>query len=344
MSIEIKNVYLMWVGSEHYPDIAAYVAEAEKLGVSKRLPNGNVAGKMMEPGTVIFIAHDEGNAEACPKCPGLMENPELRKAENRVAIQERRLEQLKADLKKVQAEKKKARAQASAEPKPRVPVPSLVEDEDIKRAKGFVERAEAKLAKLKAEVAATPTAVTDSTGGYVDIDGQTWDYRRYNYWLHQPAKWDPASHKVENSKMCDHCGGTGRLPLGKVFGMFLPSAIEYIMRPEDTETMKKEMEAKGYRVIAPGKVATEIKRGCGRRKAGGYYAVTDAESKRAIEATVKELREKGAIPDGEVELNGDFVRFVTPVDIPGTKRFRGIKSWSLSVAVEEEAEMIMEAV
>lgn len=321
---DIKNVYLMWVGSEHYPTIESYVTEAEKLGVSKRLPNGNVAGKMMEPGTVIFIAHDEGKAEPCSKCAGEVENPEMRKAQNRVAIQERRIAKLVAELKKARKEK--------------------ASEDDIKRAAAFVERAEAKLTKLKDEVDATPATVKDSTGGTIDIDGERWDYRRYNYWLHQPAKWDPASHKVENNAMCEHCGGTGRLPLGKVFGMFLPSAIEYVMRPEDTDTVKKEMESKGFRVVAPGKVATEAKRGCGRRKAGGYYAVTDTESKVIIESTVKALKEKGAIPDGEVDINGDFIRFVTPVDIPGTKRFRGIKSWSLSVAVEEEAEMIMEAV
>lgn len=326
---EIKRAYLMWVGSEHYPTIDDYVKEAEALGVSKRLPNENVAGKLMEPGTVIFIAHDEGKAEPCDKCVGSMENPELRKAENRVHIQERAIDKLKSELKVLKKDKALSDADKATA---------------VTKAEAGIERAERKLAKLTAEWKATDKTVKDSTGGHIDIDGSTWDYRRYNYWLHQPAKFDPASHKVENNKMCEHCGGTGRLPLGKVFGMILPSAIEYIMRPEDGPKVKAEMEARGFRVVASGAIQKEAKRGCGKRKPGGFYAVSDKEAKRTAQEVLKKLVESGAIKDGEVEVSGDFIRFVTPVDIPGTKRFRGIKSWALNVEVEREAEMIMEAV
>lgn len=325
----IKSAYLMWVGSEHYPTIEAYIKEAEQLGVSKRLPNANVAGKLMEPGCVIFIAHDEGKSEACTECIGQMENPELRKAENRVGIQERHIDKLKAELKAVRKDK-------------------LMSDEErreaITRGEAAIERASVKLTKLQAEAQATPGQIKDSTGGYIDIDGKTWDYRRYNYWLHQPAKFDPASHKVDNERMCAHCGGTGRLPLGKVFGMLLPSAVEYVMRPEDGAKVKEEMEAKGFRVVSTGQIQKEAKRGCGRRKAGGFYAVSDKEAKATTQEALKKLVASGAIKDGEVEVNGDFIRFINPVDIPGTKRFRGIKSWALNVEVEQEADMILEAV
>ena len=51
---------LMWVGYEHYPTIGAFVDEAKRLGLSKRigrLPQGVEIGKSR-----LFFAHDEG----CP--------------------------------------------------------------------------------------------------------------------------------------------------------------------------------------------------------------------------------------------------------------------------------------
>lgn len=336
MTTELKNIYLMWVGSEHYPTIDSYCEEADKLGCSKRLPNASVAGKLLSPGTVIFIAHDEGEAEPCPECEGVVENPDRRKAVNRVRAQERRCKRLYDEWTKADKAARKSPKDEDAQ-------------KEAKRAKGFVARAHAKLTKLEKEAEEVPEYIEDSTGGSVHVDGEAWDYRRYNYWLHQPKKWSPDDHEVTEKTMCECCGGTGRLPLGKVFGMFLPSAIEYIMRPEDGDAVRAEMEAKGVRVVTPGVLAEEAKRGCGRRRAGGYYAVSDTSTtepkKKTMEEAVKRLIEAGVIEDeSEVKLNGDFIRFVSPVDIPGTKRFRGIKSWSLSVAVEEEAEMIMEAV
>ena len=321
----IKHAYLMWVGSDHYPTIDAYCKEAEALGVSKRLPNSQVAGKLLEPGTAVFIAHDEGNCEACPDCSGIVENPELRIAINRVGIQKRRLVKLEAERNNLKKAKTK-------------------DADAIERAEGFVTRGKAKLAKLEDKVKAIPATIKDATGGWIRIDGERWDYRRYNYWLHQSKKWDPAAHRVENNEMCERCGGTGRLPLGKVFGMFIPSGIEYIMRPEDSAKVKREMEAAGYHVVEPGKVLKEAKRGCGRRKAGGFYAVTKAQAKAATQDVVKQLVASGKITEADVEVSGNFIRFLRPVDIPGTKRFRGIKSWSLHPDAEEEAQLILEAV
>ena len=75
----ILRSYLMWVGTEHYEGIDAYSDEAVTLGVSKRLPSVGAAKAMMEPGTVIFVAHDEGEATDCPACLGTVECPECRK-------------------------------------------------------------------------------------------------------------------------------------------------------------------------------------------------------------------------------------------------------------------------
>jgi hypothetical protein len=322
---KITNAYLMWVGSDSYKTIDVYVAEAAKQGVSKRLPNANVARKLMKPGVAIFIAHDEGETEACAECTGEIENPALRIALNQIQIQHRRIQSL-------YAERAGALEKANEEER----------DAVQKRHDKLVDNAIAKEEKMTTEAQDIPTTVEGTTGGTIVVDGAKWDYRRYNYWLHQPKKWNKADHTIAEKCMCEACGGTGRIPLGKVFGMMLPSAVEYVMRPEDTLEYKREMEAKGFRVVPANRVATEIARGCGRRKHGGVYAVTDDDAKRDTAEVAKKLIEKGVIT-GEVDFNGDFVRFVSPVDIPGVKRFRGIKSWSLDVDAEEEATMIMEA-
>jgi hypothetical protein len=64
----IKKSFLMWVGKEHYPTIADYVAEASAQGVSKRMPTAAMAQALAKPGTVVFLAHDEGVYTQCPNC------------------------------------------------------------------------------------------------------------------------------------------------------------------------------------------------------------------------------------------------------------------------------------
>lgn len=60
---------LMWVGSVYYPSISAFVAEAEQLGVSKRVPFLPPEFKLGE--SLLFLAHDEGRRIECESCRGL---------------------------------------------------------------------------------------------------------------------------------------------------------------------------------------------------------------------------------------------------------------------------------
>lgn len=336
--MELKNIYLMWVGADHYPTIESYVKEAADMGVSKRLPNVHIAAALNEPDTVVFVAHDERESEPCPDCAGPIENPEWRKVKNMAERYQRHLTEATDQLAAViEMRKLKAEAEgASFDPDT---------DDDITKLRKQLKTKERRLEKQVKLLAATPRVIEvgEGTGGYVEVDGERWDFRKWTYWLHQPSKFDPDSHKCEEHQ-CGTCGGKGRLPLGKVFGMFIPSAVEYILKPEDDAKVKAEMEAKGFRVVEATAIAGERKRGCGKRKHGGYYAVTDeaAKAERAEDA-VKKLVEAGLIDPEGAQVNGDFIEFLKPVAIPGTKRFRGIKSWSLDPEVEDEAEMIMEA-
>jgi hypothetical protein len=149
---------------------------------------------------------------------------------------------------------------------------------------------------------------------------------------------------VETPATDERCGGTGRLPNGKVFGMFLPSQIEWIVPADADAELRAEMEKRGFKFVDVATVEAEPKRGCGKRHPGGVYVVTKpTDAGERAEAILKELVESGAIKAEGAEVNGNFIRFVNPVEVD-CKRFRGLKRWSLSPKAEAEAEMILEAV
>ena len=335
--MEIRNTYLMWIGKEHYKTIADWTDEALAQGISKRLPNAHVAAKMMEPGTVVFVAHDEGEYKECHGCLGTIENPERRK--------------LQSDRRRVESESKALCVERDGD-RARY-ADGIITKEELEKAEARIEKLDAaraeKAKKISQAIIDLPEWIKAGTGGTATLmfgegshSTQTWDYRRYNYWLHQPKSFN-ADDVIEKS-MCEVCGGTGRLPEGKVFGMFVPGAFEYIVPEGSDGVITAKMVEMGISAIGAGAVKKEAKRKCGYRKPGGVYAVTDAAgddamTKKAVEVLVAE----GKLDLAGVEVNGQFAHFLAPVPIEA-KRFRGIKRWSLDPAVEDEAEMIAEAV
>jgi len=354
---KVETSYLMWVGAAHYPTIKSYVEEALEMGISKRLPNAAVAEKMLEANTVVFVAHDEGEYHECPECLGTIECPECRKRSERINRLKIEREDFCEEEMALESKVKKMELEvANSEERDHDATDAL--KEKIKETKTKMKRCETKTQKRSEkihELLAEQMNCVDcdgegtmsgGTGGKVVFgDKDVWEYRRYNYWLHLPKKWTAEKKNgVAAEEMCENCGGTGRLPNGRIFGMFLPSATEYVLKPEDEEEFKKEIEAKGIETVAKTIVEAERKRGCGKRKAGGYYAVTNPKTATAEEVTtkMKELIEKGVIKYEEVKVSGNFVEFLAPVEI-ASKRFRGIKRWSLDPAAEEEAEMALDA-
>jgi hypothetical protein len=320
---EIKTSYLMWVGAESYPTIKDWTDEAITLGISKRLPTPAAGKKLMEPGAVVFVAHDEGEYDGCMECHGVTACPECRKQEHAIVGLEAEIAKFKSHFKG---------------------------DEDFevfasKGQKRSVAVREAKIKKIAAEMEICGLCVgkgnlEGGTGGHVVLkDGTKLDYRAFNYWLHQPKKFNVED--VKERAMCSTCGGTGKLPRSKVFGMFLPENIEYILK--DGEDAAKLEAVKDFKHVEMVVVAKEAKRGCGKRHAGGVYAVTspDASSKKAKKA-LQELIDAGVIKPAATEIHGNFVRFLEPIEVP-IKRFRGIKTWGLDPAVESAAEDVLEA-
>lgn len=328
----IKNSYLMWIGKEHYSTIGDWNNEAITQGISKRVPNANVGQALLNEGTVIFVAHDEGEYTECGDCVGTIQNPERRK--------------LITEMDRLDDENSKlAQEMADADTQYADGIVTVEQRDATKtRCVRLQLNRDKKANELHAQHDALPETIEAGTGGTVIIEGgEAVDYRTYNYQLHHKGL-TPADSA--NKTMCEPCGGTGRLPEGKVFGVFLPSAVEYILKAEDGEDIKKQMETeRGFRTVEQTVLITEAKRLCGKRKAGGVYVVTDVQGKPSKRAKdlVKALVEAGKITPEAVEINGDFVKFLAPIDIDA-KRFRGLKKWNLDPRAEAEAEMIMEAV
>jgi hypothetical protein len=325
------------------------------MGISKRLPNAAVAEKMIEPNTVVFVAHDEGEYHECPDCVGLIECPECRKRDEKILrlkieredycetedMLTKKIDRLEMDLanaeerdadltaleEKIKELKTKAKRAATATEKRSVKIHNLIAD------------------NMNCGDCDGEGTMSGGTGGKVVFgNDEVWEYRKYNYWLHLPKKWTAEKEDgIALEEMCPSCGGTGRLPNGRIFGLFLPSATEYVLKPEDDEALKNEIETKGIWTVDGTVVESEKKRGCGKRKAGGFYAITDPK-KATADVTlekVKEMIDAGLLSYEEVNITGNFVEFLSPVEI-ASKRFRGIKRWSLDPEAEEEAEMALE--
>lgn len=296
--------FLMWVGSVHYKAIADYSDEAVIQGISKRVPNFALAKAMMEPGSVVFIAHDEGEKTDCGDCLGGIECPDCRKSDTLIRAELTKLKEFADD-------------EATALPPARL--------------RTWL-RTQKKLEALRAlqskcDVCSGTRLVYAGTGGWVQLkNGDKYDYRWYTYWrnLARPEIFD-FKKDVLHAHMCVACGGTGASPNARVFGLFVPERIEYIAELGDAPD-KLEVIVTSATIIPASALLLESKRKCGVRKPGGVYVVTSvAGDAAAASRALKKVEELGIDP-GAAELHGSFVRFVRPVSIR-EKRFRGIKHW-----------------
>jgi hypothetical protein len=301
--IPLKATYLAWIGSIHYPTIRSWVSEVKLSGVSKRLPNAAHGRALLKPGTVIFVAHDEGELLDCGDCLGRVECPACRKRSARAARWHAELETLKKNFRgdwDTEATKGQRRNQRVRE---QHVTRLLKECEDCSTCKGR-------------------NHFQGSTGGFVELtDGRKIDYRTYTYWLHQPGKFNPLQ-LVRARYMCTGCGGSGHLPIGQVFGMFVAQRVEYVTRPGDNVVYLSK-------TISDFTIADkddEATRRAGKRRPG-YYAMTNTGSPSlAIQRAVEHLRSAKLIAGAEIF--GGFAVFKKPIRIDA-KRFRGMARFSI---------------
>ena len=72
----IKQAWLMWVGEKFYGTFDEFAAEAIEQGISKRVPNAGFAKALMDEGSVVFLAHHDGEKDDCPDCAARFECPD----------------------------------------------------------------------------------------------------------------------------------------------------------------------------------------------------------------------------------------------------------------------------
>lgn len=318
--MEIKNSYLMWIGEGHYADREEYSDEVRQMGVSKRLPGIGMANALSESGTVVFVAHDDGEAYSCDACMGLVDCGECR-------VLDRKIGQWQAEA---DAVKKRYKG------------------EEIPRGKErIIEIREARIASAEAEKAACEVCDGEGqhecgTGGFAVLrSGNKIDYRTFNYWMRQPKKFN-VDREVVGKEMCEECGGTGKVPAAKIFGVFVPTDIEYILSGRENELLLEQLE--DYTKLEMQVVKKERKRKCGTRHPGFYVVTRKGKPSKKAKDVVDELVKKGLIKRGQTEMIGDFIAFTKPVKVDNLKRFRGVKRFGLIPEAEEQAKMILEAV
>jgi hypothetical protein len=340
---KMYNTYLMWIGSESYETMDEWIKEAEEQGVSKRLPNANVGMSMKNSNSVVFVAHDEGEWRDCPDCTGTIQNPEYRVLSEKIA-------KLKNECRKFEKEREEIGNRFGwrfDSPDWDAIVKSEAEEElkILDRLLRKITKREKAIVSLKEELDKQDPVIESGTGGKVDVvnisTGMTeiMDYRKYDYWHRQPKKFNKR-WTVVGKEMCKTCGGKGQLPEGRIFGLFIPTDVEYVLREEDSEEVKKIMGKRGFRLVDSTELSVEKERKCGYRKKGGVYAVAKTSGEGTLEDMIKSKKIK---PQG-VEIKGDFIKYLNPVSIDG-KRFRGVKRWNMdgNSEVEEETIMILDA-
>ena len=316
------TAWLMWVGSDSYEKIEDWASEAVALGISKRLPSAGVGKSLMTENTVIFVAHDEGHSTDCPACPGKLECPACRKRQGEIQRINTEIEQLAVPFGSVKR---------------------LMEIGPAGIKRSFRTRNE-RVCEIETEMATCALCrgkltVEGATGGHVLLkSGTKMDYRQYNYWLHQPTKFDPTT--VAEKHMCENCGGTGQIPDAQIFGLFVPETVEYIVKGDETEDELAKVAK--FSAVPFASIKLETERKCGYRKAGGVYAVTSPIGTPEGAAVAKKLMDSGLVDSDGIELHGNFIRLLNPVKV-SEKRFRGIKHFDPSAELDEEAAHILEA-
>lgn len=110
----------------------------------------------------------------------------------------------------------------------------------------------------------------------------------------------------------------GKIQGGKIFGFFVISKIELIVKgEEDVKKFRKYMKDAKIDIVPADRVAAEPERGCGRRVVGASYFMSDPKNFEIA----KEEAEKYA---SSIDIKGGIAVIDEPVIYEG-RHFRGYK-------------------
>lgn len=299
---KIDHSYMVWAGAEHYPTFDHLLDEIKRIGFSKRIHDAAMGRALLRPGTVLYIAHDDGKVEQCKACQKLIECPECRLRKLKIAEHEEALEKTRANFTSEEALNSSGYAKRTV----------AILEKKISRAKADIKGCLLCKGKGKAKL---------GSGGSVKLsDGKTWDYRTYTYWVRQPDKFDASS--VVHKSICEECGGRGCLPVGHIHGAFLLDRVEYQSQASDRKSQLPGMDEFTF-VKEPAD-----RRLSGEREPGGFYAVALPDRNPRAQGLAQQLVNSGIISQKSYAVYGSFVQFLKPIRLPlGAKRFRGVASY-----------------
>lgn len=120
--------------------------------------------------------------------------------------------------------------------------------------------------------------VEKATGGYAVVDGVRWDYCKYIKLRRQSwHEFWKEEHTIGDTSPCRVCGGKGRIPIGQIFGCFVPEGIVYVEPKGANDKFIKSFTCldAGISVISLDDAQKYEKRLCGWKQPGAFYAVAD---------------------------------------------------------------------
>lgn len=166
-------------------------------------------------------------------------------------------------------------------------------------------------------------SVEESTGGYAEVDGGRWSYLRWLRLRKTPGHpfWKD-EHTVGQVKPCKACGGRGRIPLGAVFGLYVPRVI--CVGGASALGVPRSVEACGFEYVPWHKAKRWPKRGAGK-VVPGLYAVADYKEQGDVIGAATQ-----AVHDLELSQGMRLCCDVALLDEPlpyRNKQFRGLKRW-----------------
>lgn len=158
--------------------------------------------------------------------------------------------------------------------------------------------------------------IESGTGGRVVVDGVKWTFLRYVKMKrdHKHSFWK-VEHNISDISWCDKCGGRGQVPLGEVFGFYIPDEYWHVGEKGDCSNSP---------IVQKSDVDLE----------NGVYSVVNLDVSERVSELKQEVLTR--IGDPPVEHIGGFVLLLEPFSYI-EKQFRGVKKWEPPIFISDDS-------
>lgn len=168
------------------------------------------------------------------------------------------------------------------------------------------------------------------TGGYAVVDGEKWTFLRYVKMKrnHKHDFWK-TEHDISETSWCETCGGRGQVPIGEVFGFYIPEEYWHVSELPVRDCPDGAVQNSTIRIFSRDDVEYDL-------SDNGFYAVVKLEESDKVSRLKREVLAK--IGDPPVEHIGGFVLLREPFSYI-EKQFRGVKGWEPPVFIAGDEEV-----